>query len=348
MMVVFERIRRIRKRSHANENLSELDHSRRKPIPMVLANVVSEDDELSRKQLSRKLSFTQTNSTDVSPSSSFQGSDDQQHMTAPIPNLPQHLPEIIIEEADGLDQQVQDATFFTSFDGTTGFEPNGSQVRFSHVQIRVYPIDIGDNPSCLKGVPISMEMKHSHEQTIDVNEHCRRPKRALIELKMRSLDRERMLEDAGFSFQQIHAAIRTVKVDRFRRIKTNRTLKYSQQLEVLELLKRAILNATLRRAAKKREREFLKPYKTINKPICFATTLQQEAWESPDTVETLTVDHSPPRDMPRTFRTATKDSIKFSDHSIDLNSRGTSFASVNMAGEVIESYGFQLSCSKES
>jgi hypothetical protein len=321
------------------EDLSELDYSRRKPITLVLTNVVSEDDELSGR-----FSFTQTNSTDVSPSSSFQESDDQQHMT--ISNLPQHLPEIIIEEADELDQQLQGATFFTSFDGTTGFEPDGSQVRFSHVQIREYPIAIGDNPSCINGVPISMEMKHSQEQTIDVNEHCRRPKRTLIELKIRSLDRVRMLKDAGFSVHQIDAAIRTVKVDRFRRIKTAKTLKYSQQLEVLELLKRAIFNATLRRAAKKRERDFLKPYKTINKPICSTTTLQQEAWEHPDTVETLTVDHSPPRDSPRIFRTVTKDSINFSDHSIGLNSRGTSFASVNMAGEVTESYGFQIPCSK--
>jgi hypothetical protein len=259
------------------------------------------------------------------------------------------LPEIIIEEAHELDQQAQeDATFFTSFDGTTGFAPDGSQVRFSHVQIREYPIGIGDNPSCIKGVPISMEMKHSHEQTVNVNEHCRRPKRTLIELKISSLDRVRMLKDAGFSVHQINAAIGTVTRDRFRRIETKKTLKYSQQLEVLELLKRAILNATLRRTAKKRERDFLKPYTTINKPICSATTLQQAAWEHPDTVETLTVDHSTPRDMPRIFRTATKDSINFSDHSIVLNSQGTSFASVNMAGEVTESYGFQIACSNES
>lgn len=336
-------------------------HHRRKHIPLVQDHKEAKDaDELSgRTPLKQSSDASPAHSTPFQPIADGDEYDEIRHhrMEAPPKTVPQHLlQEIIIEEIEEY--------------------PHSTRVRFSNVLIREFPLSIGDSPSCLKGVPISMAMKHSHEQSIDVHEHSSRPRRRhkLAELHISSLDRVRMLKDAGFSGNEIELARKQVHIARYKRVTSTKNLKHRRSIELWESLRRAILNATVRRAAKNRERAFLNQhYYYCNKEMNTTTAsskmtpiiLSQKnpriisgaaqsavaAAESEEDIDAAIATHpipSPSRSSPKTFLVATKDSISLSisDHNssehLQRRSTTTSFASINMAGEIIESSPFRV------
>lgn len=63
-----------------------------------------------------------------------------------------------------------------------------------------------------------------------------------------------------YSRKEIMKQLKRVEADRQRRQSTKQLLKSQALEEYVEGLKRAVLNATVRRTIKKREREFLQPY----------------------------------------------------------------------------------------
>jgi hypothetical protein len=134
-------------------------------------------------------------------------------------------------------------------------------VRFSTVHIREYPICIGDNPSSLRGPPISLEWEYIDEKEVSLEANETITKRTPNELKTSSLDRRKMLKRAGFSGMELTRASKKVDNDRSRRQQTIRGLNSTKIQEYKEIATRAILNATVNRATKKREREFLEPYR---------------------------------------------------------------------------------------
>jgi hypothetical protein len=146
------------------------------------------------------------------------------------------------------------------------------QVTFSTIHIREHWICVGDNPSVRKGAPISIvwEAHKEYSQPIQPvvihhnnnnNNKIKKPNSSssLEEMKMQSLRQFRLLKEHGHSLREIQEAIKQSNI-----VKRQRQVSYerSQRLEeVCERLAKAILNATIRRSRKQREREFLRPWK---------------------------------------------------------------------------------------
>lgn len=151
-------------------------------------------------------------------------------------------------------------------------------VSFSNIKVRTYPICIGDNPACSDGLPLAMDWHYLKEYNFSVDYYERKlekwaddpsspfqpgryPRKSEEQLRIPANDRLRLLWEAGFKPQETNRMARSVNMDRKRRQASIRTLKGLPLLYFLETVRRATSNATIRRAAKRREREFLKPYK---------------------------------------------------------------------------------------
>jgi len=133
------------------------------------------------------------------------------------------------------------------------------QVEFSNIEIREYPICIGDNPGGFHGVPLTISWMHQDciELSVDDYELNKPVRRATIELKIPNQLRIDMLKKSGYSRQEIQEGIRKANIERNRRRRTVETLHLQPMEESIERCKRALLNATVRRGVKKRERQLL-------------------------------------------------------------------------------------------
>ena len=133
----------------------------------------------------------------------------------------------------------------------------GKAVRFSTVQFQEHPMIVGDNPAVSRGVPISIawESQEEYVLTVDDYERARPPRRSIGELKRDSLDRVRLCKQLGYSRSEIVEANKQIAVIQKQRTRTRETLHLSPVLEVLEKIKKATLNYTIRRSTKQRERE---------------------------------------------------------------------------------------------
>jgi hypothetical protein len=151
-------------------------------------------------------------------------------------------------------------------------------VSFSIIKVRTYPICIGDNPACSDGLPLAMDWEYLKEYSFTVDYYERKlekwaanpssplqpgryPRKSEQQLRISANDRLQLLWDAGFLPQEINQMTRSVNIDRKRRQASIRTLQGIKFLYFWETVGRVTRNSTIRRSSKKREREFLKPYK---------------------------------------------------------------------------------------
>jgi hypothetical protein len=132
-------------------------------------------------------------------------------------------------------------------------------VSFTTLEQREYPICLGDNPAGVWGVPISMDWDYCSEVTLclDEYEQHRPPTRQRTELRLPAEYRWDMLVETGYAKGEIKYAIQVTDKIRWRRMRTaNRPLVMGSVEEYLERLGRAIGNVTIRRGAKRHERQF--------------------------------------------------------------------------------------------
>lgn len=111
-----------------------------------------------------------------------------------------------------------------SIESSTGRSAKGGSVgvKFQAVKIREYNRTIGDNPSCLAGVPISLDWSHSHESNfnLDVYEKLKGMKRSTSMMRIPSKTRESMLKmNLGYSDEEISQAKKEIN-----KIKRSRSL----------------------------------------------------------------------------------------------------------------------------
>lgn len=145
----------------------------------------------------------------------------------------------------------------------------GRKVRFSVLEIRDYPICVGDNPAVSKGVPITIDWTHDGEVTalIDDYENSRGTPRSMLELRIPPRLRTETLKGLGFTGADMMLGTKAANIVRLQRRRTIEGLQTAQVEEFLEKSRRAFLNATIMRGKKRREREYLYIYKTvINEP----------------------------------------------------------------------------------
>lgn len=142
-------------------------------------------------------------------------------------------------------------------------------VRFSTIGIREYPICIGDNPCCTLGVPLAIGWEYDDRLTCSVDEYEKtRPyRRSAAEIKIPSLHRFEILKSLGYSRQAINEATKEAARNRSNRSQTSNQLGRAPFEELVEMVKRAFLNATIRRDAKRKEREYLSLCKPKTKKI---------------------------------------------------------------------------------
>jgi hypothetical protein len=149
-------------------------------------------------------------------------------------------------------------------------ESSGRRVTFSTLEIREYPICVGDNPAVSIGVPITIQWTHDGESIFSVEdyEEQRPTPRTMLQLRMPSRCRADLLKRLGFSRTDVMEGTKHANIARNRRKRTRETLKFQPAHEFLERARRATLNATLKRAAKRKEKEFLHRYAPIRKREC--------------------------------------------------------------------------------
>jgi hypothetical protein len=92
--------------------------------------------------------------------------------------------------------------------------PKRSSIRFSTVEIRSYPMILGDNPSVTAGIPITIDWLHQDEVTCDVVDYevTRPERRARLQLLLPPAMRAQIAMDAGSSRKELHAMQRKDKV----------------------------------------------------------------------------------------------------------------------------------------
>jgi hypothetical protein len=137
-----------------------------------------------------------------------------------------------------------------------------ARVSFSTVRIREYQIILSDNPSSPLGVPIGLGWDHDDEGVVlSVDGFEERPRRSRFEYQIPPADRFILLKQAGYSASEIKRARKEVDQARYGRQKTLETLRFTHIFEALEKVQRAVLNETTRKSEKRKERDYLKPYR---------------------------------------------------------------------------------------
>lgn len=142
---------------------------------------------------------------------------------------------------------------FVSFDDLETLK-----VSFSKVEIREYPIIIGDNPSVSNGAPLTIawEPQDQVSAALDEYENNRPPRRAYTEMSMPKIVREDMIRSAGISRGEIRRVTRDVNIARRQRRKTIELLHTATFEETMERAKRGIKNIIMK-SKKHKERVFI-------------------------------------------------------------------------------------------
>lgn len=98
-------------------------------------------------------------------------------------------------------------------------------VGFSHLDIRSYPVILGDNPSVSAGAPLAIDWQHFHTCMMDIDEYeCGRPtRRNKSEMRIPKFERFEILERAGEVDDKVEEAIKKVEVIKKKRDEAART-----------------------------------------------------------------------------------------------------------------------------
>ena len=106
---------------------------------------------------------------------------------------------------------------------STSIRTLGRQVSFGHVDIRYYPMELGENPSVSIGPPVQLAWQHDAEEThdLDLYEWERQPKRRQrgrqADMALTHYKRRHILAIAGHSMEEIQAVEKSIHKQQRRR-----------------------------------------------------------------------------------------------------------------------------------
>jgi hypothetical protein len=137
---------------------------------------------------------------------------------------------------------------------------------FSCIDIREYPLCIGDNPGGKGGTPLSIEWTHVSEVRIGLEEYetSRSERRDHSSLWMKASIRDDILKRSGYSIKDIRIQTKPVNIDRAQRRRTLETLSYGWFQELQETISRKIMNILTFGARKRKEREMMKSFASLD------------------------------------------------------------------------------------
>lgn len=232
------------------EVVDELDRSHRKQRNSFLIS-----DESIHSKYTSKTDEEESSGSQVSDVGGGGGKDsDNNHVRAFETAITEAIAETMAKEEESSPSRA------------TKEQKDEPHVRFSHVQVREYPICMGDNPGAYRGVPISMGWDAIATKTLPVDDFELRATRRhqLQHFRIDPLERVLMLKRVGYSGREIKEGTATVDEVRVSRLQTIKALRFASLYENLERVKRGVLNQTLWKSQKKQEREYLRRYKKAN------------------------------------------------------------------------------------
>jgi len=174
------------------------------------------------------------------------------------------LPQACQEPSEPQQQQQQEQTETQTADTESSSTiPRDTLVSFSQIQIREYPMIVGDNPSILTGVPVTIDWEHVEEMEFQLEDYEAarvQPPRSMVELRMPASHRDAILKNQGFSLAERNQGKKWANITKHHRKRTSATMALSEVAEAVENAKRATKNATWGRKRKQQERKYLQPY----------------------------------------------------------------------------------------
>jgi hypothetical protein len=140
--------------------------------------------------------------------------------------------------------------------------PEQLSISFSYIDIREYPICIGDNPAGSRGTPLSIEWKHFSEVQIGLEEYedARPERRDHCALAMGETHRYDLLRRSGYSPKDIRIQTKPVNIQRANRKHTLATLNLAWLQEIQQAISRKTLNVLTFGARKRKERRMMESF----------------------------------------------------------------------------------------
>jgi hypothetical protein len=140
--------------------------------------------------------------------------------------------------------------------------PEKLSISFSFIDIREYPICIGDNPGGSRGTPLSIEWVHVSEVQIGLEEYedARPERRNRSALAMGESVRYDLLRRSGYSLMDIRVGTKPVNIGRIQRKQTMATLNLAPLHELQQAISRKTLNILSFGARKRKERRMMESF----------------------------------------------------------------------------------------
>jgi hypothetical protein len=140
--------------------------------------------------------------------------------------------------------------------------PEQLSISFSYIDIREYPICIGDNPGGSRGTPLSIEWKHVSEVQIGLEEYedARPERRNHSALAMGETYRYDLLRRSGYSQKDIRIQTKPVNMERAQRKHTLATLNLAPLHELKQAISRKTLSVLTFGARKRKERRMMESF----------------------------------------------------------------------------------------
>jgi hypothetical protein len=142
------------------------------------------------------------------------------------------LPTALKNEKDTINdrQQPPCLLFLSLFYYTTMF--SSKSVSFGDVQVREFPMILGDNPACSSGAPVSIDWDHVDEFTLTVNDaksaRSGRSKKTISVTK-----RAQMLMGSGYSIEDIAEAVLLIEEIKMNRFESSNSTNLGDRVHVL-------------------------------------------------------------------------------------------------------------------
>jgi hypothetical protein len=148
---------------------------------------------------------------------------------------------------------------------SAGAPRNPTLVRFESVHIRLYHQTLGDNPAVTYGPPIALDWKYDEMSPVKVDEYegTRRDRMAdSSSLFLSSMDRRRLLQNKGFTEDEINQASLDAEKARKERGMTNALLPAMKVQEVLQSTRRKV-KRFIKKSKKENDKDILTRKRTL-------------------------------------------------------------------------------------
>merc|ERR1711862_858236 len=153
------------------------------------------------------------------------------------------------ESPEQKQQQQQSSSSIPSAIKDTKKKQRNNRVSFDQIHIREYFIELGDNPSCSRGPPLTIGWVYDEVGSVELEEfeEYRPPRRCGSQMIVPFRKREEILEFIGYTPTEIRIAVQDVNVSRNLRIKTVQRVKHDKVDAVVESANRKLKKLFIRK-----------------------------------------------------------------------------------------------------